>query len=201
MREIWLHVEGGGNANQKERLRQALGTVLNELRDRARAKGVRLRITFWGPRSETHVAFSRSRSQYPAALHLLLVDSEGPVNTSARQHLMRADSWNLSNVPEDGCHLMVEVMESWFLADPEVLEEYFGRGFSVDALPPTRDVEQIAKDTVLEKLTRAARATKKQRYDKGRDAHMILERLDAGKLRTRAPHFDRLFATIERHLS
>jgi hypothetical protein len=201
VREIWLHVEGGGNANQKERLRQALGTFLNELQYRARAKGVRLRITFWGPRSETYIAFSRSRSQEPATLHLLLVDSEGPVNTSARQHLMQVDGWNLSNVPEDGCHLMVEVMESWFLADPGALENYFGQGFSVDALPPTRDVEQVAKDTVLEKLNRAARATKKQRYDKGRDTHLILARLDASKVRSRAPHCDRLFTMIEQQLA
>lgn len=96
---------------------------------------------------------------------------------------------------------MVEVMESWFLADPEALAGYFGQGFSIEALPPTQDVERIAKNTILDKLNRAARNTRKQRYEKGRDAHQILERLDAGKVRGRARHCERLFAFIEQRLS
>jgi hypothetical protein len=201
VREIWLHVEGGGNSTQKEQLRQGFGAFLGGLQDRARARGIRVRVTFWGPRSETYVSFMRSLRQTPATLHLLLVDSEGPVTSAPRHHLTITDAWNLAGISDEQCHLMIEVMESWFLADPGVLENYFGQGFSVDALPPTRDVEQVAKDTVLEKLNRAARATKKQRYDKGRDTHLILARLDAGKVRSRAQHCDRLFATIEQQIA
>lgn len=201
MREIWLHVEGGGNSTQKERLRQGFGAFLGTLQDRARARGVRIRLTFWGPRSETYVAFARSLRQNPATLHLLLVDSEGPVSSAPRHHLAASDTWDLAGISDDQCHLMVEVMESWLIADPEALAAFYGQGFAVNALPRTRDVEQIAKATVMSSLARATRDSQKREYHKTRHAPLILERLDAGKVRGRAQHCDRLFATIEQQLA
>jgi hypothetical protein len=134
VREIWLHVEGGGNSTQKEQLRQGFGAFLSDLQNRARARGIRIRVTFWGPRSETHVAFMRSFRQTPAILHLLLVDSEGPVTSTPRHHLTTTDAWNLAGISDDQCHLMVELMESWFLADPEALAAFYGQGFAASAI-------------------------------------------------------------------
>lgn len=96
---------------------------------------------------------------------------------------------------------MVQAMEAWLLADPEALAAFYGQGFAVNALPGTRDVEQIAKATVMSSLARATRDSQKREYHKTRHAPLILERLDAGKVRSRAQHCDRLFTTIEQQLA
>ncbi len=201
VREIWLHVEGGGNSPQKEQLRQGFGAFLGDLQSRARTRGIRIRLTFWGPRSETYAAFTRALHQYPATLHLLLVDSESPVTSSPRHHLATIDAWDLAGISDDQCHLMVELMESWFLADPEALATFYGQGFAANALPRTQNVEQVAKVTVLSSLARATRGTQKREYHKTHHAHLILARLAPGKVRSRAPHCERLFAVIEQQLS
>jgi Domain of unknown function (DUF4276) len=201
VREIWLHVEGGGNSYQQAQLRQSFSEFLRELQEQARRRNVRIRVVFWGPRSLTYEACVRSLRQNAGAVHLLLVDAEGPVSGSPRQHLIDGDGWDLAGIGDDRCHLMVQVMESWFLADPEALSSYFGQGFAANALPPTRNVEQVAKQAVYDSLARAARNTKKAEYDKGRDTPQILKKLDARKVRDRAPHCDRLLTALEEHLS
>ena len=56
----------------------------------------------------------------PNELPILLVDSEGPVvpGRSAWEHLHNQDNWNQPpGAADDSAYLMVQVMETWFLAD------------------------------------------------------------------------------------
>ena len=61
----------------------------------------------------------------PNDLPLLLVDSEGPVaaGQTSWQHLKARDNWDKPRpVSDDQAFLMVEVMETWFIAD----RHYYG---------------------------------------------------------------------------
>ena len=116
---------------------------------------------------------------------MLLVDSEGPVTApSPWLHLKARDNWDRPNgATEEQCHLMVQVMETWFLADREALQSYYGQGFRERGLPPqNRNIEDIDKGDVLDILNRVARGTKKKSYNKGRDSFKILEKLDPAKV-------------------
>jgi hypothetical protein len=91
---------------------------------------------------------------------------------------------------------MVQVMESWFLADPEALTRYYREGFAINALKKNPKVEEIPKDDVLKCLKQATRKTKKRAYHKTGHAPGILELLDSNKVRKAAPHCDRLFQDL-----
>lgn len=99
-------------------------------------------------------------------------------------------------VDDTHCHLMVMAMEAWFFADPDALEDFYGREFNRKALPTTTNVEKIAKPEHIRKLNAAVKGTPKREYDKAKYAPAILERLDVGKVRSRAPHCALMFKTL-----
>ena len=96
-------------------------------------------------------------------------------------------------VADDQCHLMVQIMESWFLADRGALEEFYGQGYRGNALPQHPQIEQIAKQDVLNGLDRAARDTSKRGYNKGSHSFEILAKLDPEKVQNASPHAKTLY--------
>ena len=91
---------------------------------------------------------------------------------------------------------MVQVMESWFLADKDALEAYFGQGFRRQALPANPNVEQVSKQDVERGLERASDGTGKGRYRKGADSFGILERLDPAKVREGSCYAERFVQAL-----
>ena len=91
---------------------------------------------------------------------------------------------------------MVQVMESWFLADREALEAFYGQGYRSNALPPEQNVEQIPKQDVFKGLDQAARDTSKGNYSKGKHGFEILEMLDPAKVRKASPYADRFIKAL-----
>ena len=87
---------------------------------------------------------------------------------------------------------MVEVMESWFLADPDTLESFYGQGFRRNALPANPNIEGVFKQDVFNGLGQATRDTKKSSYNKGAHSFDILAELDPAKVRGASPHAERL---------
>ena len=132
---------------------------------------------------------------------VLLVDSEGPVarGSSPKQHLKTRDSWNQpSGATDDQVHLMVQCMEAWFLADKDSLAAYYGNGFNQNALPARQDIENIAKNDVLNGLKSATRScVPKGEYGKGRHAFDILARIDPVKVAAASPYAKRLVDTLK----
>ena len=100
---------------------------------------------------------------------------------------------------DESAHLMVQVMESWFLADRAALKRYFGDGFRETALPGHEAIEEITKADVSNGLRNATRScATKSRYHKGQHAFEILSLLDADKVMEKAPHAKRLVSAIGR---
>lgn len=204
VKEIRLYVEGGGDKEGKARLRQAFSTFLGELHTEARRRGVRWQTVLCGSRTQTYEDFLLALRTHPDAMNLLLVDAERPVTGSARDHLQAAapdgDGWKLDSASDEQIYLMAQLMESWFVAEPAVLSALYGKGFAASSLPRTRNVEAIEKDAVTDGLHRATKNTQKGAYHKMRHSPLILERLHAEVVSTRAPHCARLLQKIRDEL-
>ena len=93
---------------------------------------------------------------------------------------------------------MVQVMETWFLADRGALRAYFGAGFRENAIRGWPALENVPKETVFEALDRAS-ASCGRRYAKGRVSFELLARIDPARVEAACPHarvfLDRLRAS------
>src|SRR5260370_414110 len=129
---------------------------------------------------------------------MLLVDSEEPVvGIDPWAHLAVRDHWSRpAGATENQCHLMVQIMESWFLADPPAIRRILGPQFRESALPANARVEEIAKATVIEKLNHAARDCPKGGYRKGEDSFAILGAIEPAKIEAAAPFARRFFGVL-----
>ncbi len=88
------------------------------------------------------------------------------------------------------------MMEAWFLADVSALKAYYKKGFNETALPKDINVERIDKVRIESALKEATRHTSKKQYHKTKHAPEILRLIDVGKVRSAAPHCERLFKTL-----
>lgn len=196
MRELWLYIEGGGDRFSKARLREAFSRFLSQPRQAAYARAIQWRLVMCGSREEAYRMFQKRLQDSPSVLTFLLVDAERTVSGTPREHLGKGDAWDLSFATDKQCHLMAQVMESWFLADPEALERFYGQGFAAGQIPKRKIVEEVPEDEVMTALDNATRKTLKGRYHKIQHGPLILESLGPDRVRARAPHCDRLFQTL-----
>jgi hypothetical protein len=79
---------------------------------------------------------------------------------------------------------MVQIMESWFLADRDTLKAFFGQGFKENALPAANNaIEGIAKPQVYNALAQATSNCKiKSIYGKGEHSFKLLTKIDPVKV-------------------
>lgn len=202
VKEIRVYVEGGGDgADTKARIREGFHEFLKTIVELARKKRIKFYPVACGSRNATLDAFRTALRQHPNAFNILLVDAEGPVQSDPRKHLQERDGWDLSHVLDEQCHLMVQMMEAWLIADIAALQRYYGQGFNSNSIPKTANVEHIDKPTLNSSLEAATRMTKKGKYHKIRHGAELLKRVDGATVRSAANHCDRLFATLEQKIS
>ncbi len=196
MQRVIVHIEGGGDSkNSQQPLRLGFKELIGEYSARTR-QSLRPRIACWGGRDRTFKKFKGACTDNPETIHLLLVDSEGPVNTSPIQHLITRDRWDFTGIDHDMIHLMVQTMEAWFMADKEAIKNYYGNRLNERALPNRRNVEDIPKDDLKPSLARSGSATRKGGYREIRDGSGILYYLDREKVKTTL-HGKRFFEKLE----
>ena len=200
MSAIRIYMEGGGDRRRsRDDLRQGMDAFLGRLKQGARRKALRWRLIASGSRDRTYRAFQNAihhASQRDTVI--LLVDSEGEVAKPPRDYLQDRDGWDLSFASDSLVHLMVQVMETWIVADREALTEYYGNRFKATGLPARVDLEQEPKAQVLRALRRATSRTSKGSYHKINHARALLKRIDAEKVRSRCHHCERLFEELGR---
>ena len=196
MSDIRIYVEGGGDKDSKARMRQAFSQFLREPRERAYLQRRALRVIPCGSRDDTFKAFRAGVRDHPEDRVFLLVDAEQAVAGTPREHLSARDPWDLSFAGDEQCHLMAQVMESWFLADSAALERFYGQHFGVKQIPARTNVEEVPKTEVEAALKNSTIRTQKGEYHKIRHGPLILESLDPEKVRARAPHCARLFKML-----
>lgn len=197
MSEIRIYVEGGGGKDSKARMRQAFSQFFSEPRARAHQKRKPLRVIPCGSRDDTFKAFRAAIRDHAEDRVFLLVDAEQAIAGTPREHLSARDPWDLSFTSDDQCHLMAQVMESWFLADPDALARFYGSHFSIKQIPPRKNVEEVPKSEVEAVLKSSTAKTQRGEYHKIRHGAPILESLNADRVRNRAPHCDKLFEALQ----
>jgi hypothetical protein len=165
---------------------------LAAIADRARARRCKLSLVATGAKARRD--FGIAVRTHKDAWNILLLDSEGPDSGSLTPQLIAGQAW--PDEHRDSIFWMVEMMESWFHADKDALQHYYGARFNRGAMKPNPKVELIAKKDLVDGLKEATRRTWKRAYHKTRHAPDLLERIDPDLVRQAAPHCDRLFATI-----
>ena len=181
-----VYVEGGGDGRSlRARFREGWRRFLQS------AGAGRVKIVRGGGREQTFRRFAAAvTAAGPRAAVLLLVDSEGPVaeGRTVWEHLGARDGWTRPDgAGDDQAYLMVQVMETWFLADRHALQKYFGAGFRENAIRDWPALENVPKETVFEALDRAT-ASCGRRYAKGRVSFELLARIDPAHVEDACPH-------------
>ncbi len=200
-----LFVEGGGdrNAAQKAECRRGFHKLL----EKAGFKNRMPRIFVCGGRQNAFDQFCTAvRTSSPTGVAVLLVDAEAPVTEmSPWRHVADrpGDNWpKPDGAKDDHLHLMVQCMESWFLADREALRVFFGQGFRGTALPAsTKPIEMVTKSVLFNGLRRATEQAKtKGAYRKGKHSFKLLAEIDPQKVRKASPWAERFFSSIDKLL-
>ena len=144
-----------------------------------------------GSRKQTFDQFAADIvERRPDVIPLLLVDSEAPVRPdhSVWQHLQGRDGWDRpTGAGDDDAFLMVQVMETWFLADRDMLRSYFGAQFAESALRQWPELEAVPKEMVFDVL-QSATARCQKRYAKGKISFELLAQVDPARVEAACPH-------------
>ena len=192
-----IYIEGGGDRN--ENLARLFRRAWTKFFEAAGLEGRMPRVVRGGARARTFDLFRTEVSNpRPGRVPLLLVDSEAGVATghSARQHLQARDGWDRPpDAGDDQVFLMVQVMETWFLADQNALSRYFGAPFRENALRQWPDLESVSKDDVIDALDRAT-AECPRRYAKGTVSFELLEQIDPARVEAKCPHANALLERL-----
>ncbi len=174
--KVEVYVEGAGNPNLVRQCRRAFKTLF----ERAGMAGRLPAVIPCGDRKATYDNFVNAPRRAELMV-LLLVDSEESMSAATKWHHVAkrtGDAWaRPSSATEDHLHFMAQCMESWLIADRQMLKEYFGTGFRENALPANPKIEAIPKDDVYKGLKAATRDSSKGEYHKGRDSFELLARL------------------------
>jgi hypothetical protein len=181
--ELRIYFEGHSS------LRRGFHAFLREIVDLARSRRVRLELV--AAKGDPGRFLAKAQRAHPSAFNVALLDSEAPEGTDwARQR-------GVHGHPAERVFWMVQLMEAWFLADPEKLEEYFQEGFNRNALKGGGgNVERIPKRDVEQSLKASTKNAKKGEYHKTVHAPHILARIRPSKVREAAPHCERLFTGL-----
>ena len=197
-----VYVEGGGDTNAS---RTHCREGFSEFFQRAGFKGRMPRIIAGGSRQQAFDLFCTAlKNATSSEFVVLLVDAEEPVaeGSGVWKHLENRDSWDCPHgANEENTHLMVQCMETWFLADKTTLATFFGDGFSLNSLPANTSIEQVSKRDVLEGLKNATRGCEKKGiYGKGQHSFKILALLDPVRVVNSSPHAERLIRAMKRKI-
>jgi hypothetical protein len=194
---VRIYVEGGSQGSTKNGCRQAFRTFFEKVIPRRS-----FTVIASGDRGAAFKDFRLAVRQNLGDYNILLVDSEAPVAVGPWQHLAdrQGDEWRRpTGVTDDQAHLMVQVMEAWFLADRKALADYYGQGFIAGSLPRRPNVELIPKRDVFDALHHASKNTKtKGVYHKTRHGFDLLELIDPNLVRAASVHAERLLTVLQR---
>ena len=186
--KVCVYVEGGG-PKAKDQAATACRKAFHLFLEKVLGDKPKPRIVASGSRDDAYHDFCRSLDNDPDTFAVLLVDSEDPVvgGRTAKAHLQDRERHWTGSMPEEQVHLMVQCMETSFLADKAALAKYYGNKFKESALPANPKIEEISKQDVMKGLVAASKSTKKGTYHKTNHGFDILEGIDPAAVRKASP--------------
>jgi hypothetical protein len=176
-----LFIEGEPNTSNGD-LRQGFTKLLER-----KLKGRLPKMLLGAGKKQTIDKFKNNRLE--ASMFLLLVDLDGT------EDKIEADlEENELSENRDNVFYMIQEMENWFLSQPNILDEYYGK----DIVTKKSMSQKLSKKPAVEienpdkELQRITKNTAKGEYHKIKHAVELLKLLDATKLATDFPEFRRL---------
>lgn len=190
MVRVKIFIEGGGNGSVID---QSFKQAWRQFFAAAGLAGRMPRVVRGESRTATYDKFINTRPRADEVL-LLLVDSEGPVapGHTAWQHLQARDGWRQPPADDDSAYLMVQFMETWFLADRDALRQFFGPSFNENAFREWPNLESVPRDTVLNALEQATGG----RYRKGKVSFQLLSEISPDRVAAACPHAKQLLDAL-----
>jgi hypothetical protein len=151
--EIRIHYEGD------PQLKEGLHSFFGKLAFEGYSRRCRVHFIAGRGRDDAIHDFQDALESHPSSWNVFLIDSEGPDDGRLFARL------RLPATCRKSVFWMVQLMESWFLADIQALKLYYGKGFRGTQLRARREVEKIPKKDVMKWLENATKATRKGKYD------------------------------------
>lgn len=184
--KVILFIEGESNSPNGD-LRQGFISLLKKL-----LEGKLPRIIMGDGKKQTIDKFLNNRFD---AQSLLLVDLDA-------EEIERENDLNKNGLAKysESVFYMIQEMEAWFLSQPNILEEFYGKdknGKNISSKIIKNKAELISNpDEVLQKITK--NCNKKATYHKIKHAVELLMLLDAKKLVEEFPDFRNLIEEIRK---
>ena len=183
-----IYAEGGGPGQLYDTLFRA---AWKEFFQSAGLAGRLPRVIRGEGRSQTFDLFITAvQNRRAGEVPFLLVDSEDPVQAghTVWQHLKVRDDWDKpEGAADDHAFLMVQVMETWFIADRQLLRDYFGAALREQHFPQWPALEAVSKPAIFTALNQAtANCTKASA--KGKDSYELLSKLKPALVEAGCPH-------------
>lgn len=183
--------------NNAEAFRRGWQTFFNK----AGVNGRILEIAVGGGQEEAFALFENQLAFYDQQQNtepkpLLLVDSEEPVapGHTVWQHLQtrRQNIFQRpANADDQSAYMMVQAMETWFMADPTALQCFFGVSFDSSVFENSPALESILKGDALDKLRQSSRGCR-PRYRKGKVSYDLLAQISPDTVSAACPHAEQL---------
>ncbi len=178
-----LIIEGGGDPASSKPLKQAFRAFIRRAVPNCRYPP---RIIDSGSHDDS-LKFFAQQLRRKDVTSILLVDSEAPVpdgvgkikfvNNKGKLYSNQGEH-SLPEEVADQVYSMVQMMESWLLADPEALANYYGQDFHAANLPRNPNVEQVSKTDIERGLTAAVRNTGEKHYHKVKHGFDLIGKAD-----------------------
>lgn len=183
----------------------ALRKAFRQFLERLGFPGSAIQIVAAGDGPAAHKAYEKfvSRSEDDRIV-FLLIDSEQHKERDLPNWEFLSRTRKLRKPKAAGVNslgLMVQCMETWFLADRDAAIGYFRLGKGGDPLPRHAHPELVPKVRILDSFDKASHQSRRRRYQKGADALALLGLVDPNIVAERCPHAERFFNALRRSSS
>ena len=194
-----IYLEGGGSKEVDIRCREGFGKLL----ERCGFKGRMPKLVPSGGRDVAFKDFQTAHACKKASDYVaMLIDSEDPPTDAEApwDHLKQRDGWEKPiGAKDDQVLLMITCMETWIIADREVLARHYGEDLQVTALSSQVDLESRDRTFVQERLARASRNCSNA-YLKGKRSFEVLGKLNPDVLEEHLGAFKRMRRILKKKL-
>ena len=210
-----LYIEGGGRADpdpgqmNREAMVDANAEAFRRgwqiFFNKAGADGQMLEIAVGGGQQEVFALFNDQLNRYTGQAEtepqpLLLVDSEEPIanGNTVWDHLQTRNQHRFqkpTGADDHSAFMMVQAMETWFIADPPALQRFFGSSLDTSAFENLPALETILKEAALNTLQQATLRCGRH-YSKGRRSYGLLAEIDPQTVAAACPHADQLLTYL-----
>ncbi|HAO20422.1 MAG: hypothetical protein BWK80_36995 [Desulfobacteraceae bacterium IS3] len=136
--------------------------------------------------SNINVNNKRKRSEHS----FLLIDLDNPKSEKDN----KISDYNITDY-KNYIFFMIQEMETWFLLQPEILDDYYGKEISKNIRNKNSEqIEAISKPA--EYLMKLTKDTKKGKYHKVRHGVSLLEKINADELAKKSSEFETLIRRL-----